>query len=135
MRVCSLIATLFLFVLLGAASPLRAAVFWDVDTTNKAGSGGATPSGIWSAIKADWNANADGTGIPTIWTPGETAIFAAGTDATGSYTVTVSGTQSLSGLTVEEGTVTQSGGTLDFGSAASSIYTSAGATWVQNTTS
>src|SRR3954471_3711515 len=119
----SSIVRLFLFVVLGAASPLRAAVFWDIDTTNKVGSGGATPSGIWSAIKADWNANADGIGIPTIWTPGETAIFAAGTDATGSYTVTVSGSQSLSGLTVEEGTVTQSGGTLNFGSAASSIYT------------
>ena len=45
--------------------------------------------------------------------PGDTAVFAAGTTATGAYTVTVSGTQTVGGLTFEEGTVTLSGGQIN----------------------
>ena len=89
--------------------------YWDIDVISRAGAGGTTPTGVWNSTSHNWNADSTGLGIPTTWTPGNTAVFAAGTNATGLYTVTVTGTQSLSGLTVEEGMITQNGGTLDFG--------------------
>jgi fibronectin-binding autotransporter adhesin len=49
--------------------------------------------------------------------------------------VTVSGTQSLGGLTIEEGSVTQKGGTLDFGSTANAqINVAAGSTFFEDNT-
>ena len=87
-------------------------------------------------LAANWNTDSTGLGIPTTWTAGNIAVFAAGTNATGAYTVTVTGTQSLSGLTVEEGTITQNGGTLDFGGTFSApINIASGAGWGQNSTS
>jgi hypothetical protein len=41
----------------------------------------------------------DGTGAIAAWAAGDTAVFAAGTDAMGIYTVT--GTQDIGGLTFE----------------------------------
>src|SRR3954447_17738255 len=109
-------------VLIGATwSPARAVTnYWDIDTIDQAGAGGATPSGTWdTGTTANWNTNSDGTGLPGFWTAGDAAVFSAGGDATGTYTVTVNGTQSLTGLTMEEGTViSTSGGTLDFGATA-----------------
>ncbi len=87
------------------------AFYWDLNGTDP-GAGGETPSGTWDAAVAYWNAAADGTGATAAWTPGQTAAFAAGTDATGTYTVTVHGTQQFGGLTFEEGNVTLSGGAL-----------------------
>jgi autotransporter-associated beta strand protein len=84
-------------------------VYWDLDDTT-AGAGGATPSGIWNAANTYWN-DAAGTGTAAAWTAGRTATFAAGSDATDAYTVTVDGTQDIGGLTFEEGTVALSGGT------------------------
>lgn len=104
-----------------------AQLYWDIDTGNVVGAGSTTPSGIWSVSAAHWNSDSTGAGVPTIWSPGSTAIFAAGSNATGEYTVTVSGTQSLAGLTAEEGTVTLTGGTLNFGSTAASIFVSSNA--------
>jgi autotransporter-associated beta strand protein len=75
-----------------------------------AGAGSTTPAGTWDAATANWNALSDGTGSTGAWVGGNTAVFAAGTDAKGAYTVTVDGTPDISGLTFEEGTVTLSGG-------------------------
>jgi len=85
--------------------------YWDLNGAT-AGAGGAAPAGTWDATNAFWNAAADGTGATNAWTAGQTAVFAAGTDATGSYTVTVDGTPDIGGLGFEEGTVTLSGGGL-----------------------
>jgi fibronectin-binding autotransporter adhesin len=85
-------------------------LYWDLDGS-MAGAGGATPTGTWDAGNTFWNATADGTSSTAAWTAGRTAAFAAGTNATGSYTVTVSGSQDIGGLTFEEGTVTLTGGT------------------------
>jgi fibronectin-binding autotransporter adhesin len=117
-----------------AAAVNAGTVYWDIDTLNRAGAGSSAPGGIWNASTPRWNVNADGTGIPGLWTPGDTAIFAAGSNATGAYMVIVNGTQSLAGLTLEEGTVTQSGGTLDFGSSAASIYINPGAAYGETST-
>jgi len=94
-----------------AVQPAQAAsVYWDIDGATE-GAGGATPAGTWDAANTYWNDTADGTGTTAIWAAGDTAVFAAGTDATGEYTVTVDGTQDIGGLTFEEGTVTLAAGT------------------------
>ena len=98
----------------------NAQLYWDVDTISQAGAGGATPSGTWDVgITPNWNINADGSGVPGVWTDFSDAVFAAGTDATGSYTVTLAGTVNANSIAVEEGNVTVTGGTsLDLGGTA-----------------
>ena len=86
-------------------------VYWDLNASG-GGAGGANPAGTWNASNTYWNAAADGTGSTAAWTAGRTAVFAAGGDATGTYTVAVSGTHDIGGLGFEEGTVTLSGGGL-----------------------
>ena len=83
---------------------------WDLNG-NEAGAGGTTPAGTWNAANTNWNPAAEGTGSTVAWLAGFTAVFAAGSDATGTYTVTVDGTQDIGGLTFEEGTVTLTPGT------------------------
>jgi fibronectin-binding autotransporter adhesin len=131
----SLTASLLLLIV-GASTTRAQTRYWDIDTISRAGAGGATPSGTWSGTNATWSTNAGGTGIPTTWPGGNLAAFAAGSDATGAYTVTVSGSQNLTGLTVEEGTISQSGGTLNFGTTPSApISINTGSSWSQDSTS
>lgn len=87
-------------------------VYWD---QNGATTGaGTTPTGSWSTAPV-WGGST-GFGTPSPWISGNIAVFSAGTDATGTYTVTVSGTQTIGGLTVEEGIPTLTGGSLSFSS-------------------
>jgi autotransporter-associated beta strand protein len=83
--------------------------YWDKDG-NTAGAGGATPTGTWG-VDSYWSSSSAGDVATAAWTPGQTAVFAAGTDANGTYTVTVDTTREFGGLNFEEGTVTLSGGT------------------------
>ena len=92
-------------------------LYWDIDGAT-AGAGGATPAGFWDAVTANWSTDSLGASTGGVWTDGLTAVFAAGTDATGAYTVTVSGTQSPVGINFEEGTVTLNGGDIHFGGSA-----------------
>ncbi len=87
-----------------------ALAYWDTNGTTT-GSGGATPSGTWDAATANWNPQPDGTDTTAPWIPGLTSVFAAGSDATGTYSVTVDGTQNIDGLFVEEGSVSLVDGT------------------------
>lgn len=109
-RSCSVVA-----IALGmafATSTLRAAdSFWDINGATP-GAGGTAPAGPWDATTANWSADSTGSSPTAAWTPGDTAVFSAGNDATGAFTVTVSSTQTVAGVRVEEGTVTLSGGTL-----------------------
>jgi len=85
--------------------------YWDVDGATP-GAGGASPAGTWDAsTTANWSSDSTGASAATMWPAGGQAVFAAGTNATGNYTVTVNGTPVIGGLTFEEGTVTVSGGT------------------------
>lgn len=91
--------------------------YWDTNGIT-AGSGGATPSGTWDAASANWN-NAAGSGTATVWNgTNEAAVFSAGTDATGSYTVTVDGSQTADAVILEEGNLNLTGGTINLVNAA-----------------
>ncbi len=72
---------------------------------------GLTPTGTWGT-NAYWNTNAEGTAVTTAWTANDTAVFSAGADATDPFTVFVTASQIVGGLTFEEGAVTISGGSL-----------------------
>ena len=103
---------------------LRAAdLYWDVnnDTT---GSGNAV--GTWdTSTTANWSTLADGTAIAETFQDGDAAIFSAGADGTGSWTVNVSGSVQPASITFKEnGTKTLSGGEISV--ALSPVISSAG---------
>lgn len=107
-------------------------LYWDVDGPNP-GAGGAQPGEIWNLASSFWN-NAAGDAAPVVWDNSglATAVFAAGTDATGSFGVTLgaSGTLLLSGLTLNAGSLTLAQQTLadglDFGAVAAALNVAAG---------
>lgn len=81
--------------------------YWDVDGDTP-GAGGATPTGNWE--DANWSSSPDGDAVTENWFDGlDVAVFSAGTDATGDYTVTVADPHIIGGVTVEEGNPTISG--------------------------
>ncbi|HEY8993382.1 MAG TPA: autotransporter-associated beta strand repeat-containing protein [Lacunisphaera sp.] len=86
--------------------------YWD--TNGITAGAGITPNGTWDGSITNWSTVLAGTATTTIWSSGADAVFSAGTDATGAYTITVSGTQSIGNLTFEEGTPTITGGNLSF---------------------
>jgi autotransporter-associated beta strand protein len=100
---------------LTAPSAFAVDLYWDIDGTT-AGSGGATPSGTWATDGTTWSADSTGatdTSTPTITTTSvDNLFFSAGTDATGSYTVTLGANQSARSLTFEEGAATLTDNTL-----------------------
>lgn len=83
--------------------------FWDINGA-VAGAGSDTPSGTWGT-DSNWTTEPNGTAATGPWAPGRTAVFSAGNDATGAYTVTVDGTQDIGGITFQDGTVNIEGGT------------------------
>lgn len=103
-------------------------LFWDTNGT-ATGGGGATAPGTWG-VDNFWTSDSAGLSATGPWVSGSNALFSAGTNVTGAYTVTVDGTQSLGTLTFQEGAVTLSGGTLSLnggkitGTAANSIISS-----------
>jgi autotransporter-associated beta strand protein len=79
--------------------------FWDTDGPTP-GPGGNTPSGTWN-VGASWNADVGGAGGGTIeWPAGQIAVFSAGDDATGAYTISVQGTVQAADIHVDSGQVT-----------------------------
>lgn len=100
-------------------------LYWDINGPI-AGAGGATPTGTWDGTATNWSITVDGTSAGQAWVSGRTAVFAAGNDASGSYTVTVSGTQTAANLRIEEGEVNFSTGTVSVGSG--NVTVNAGAT-------
>ena len=97
--------------------------YWDAN--GAVAGAGTTPTGTWSTNAAFWTADATGAQATTNWTNGSAAIFSAGSDATGTFTVTVSGAPKVNDLTIGEGTPTITGGALNF-SSTSGIDTGAG---------
>jgi len=108
-------------------------LFWDINGKTT-GAGGATPAGIWSTsggTNKEWTTSSDGTLKATSnWISGADAVFSAGIDATGAYTVTVSGTQNVSSITVAEGSPTLSSGIINFSDPTPDILVAAGSALV-----
>ena len=84
-------------------------LYWDPNGTNA--SVPDSPSGPWDGLSANFNTASDGSGGATeaITTGLDVLVFSAGTNATGSGTITVSGPQMSRGLVLEEGALTFAG--------------------------
>jgi autotransporter-associated beta strand protein len=104
--------------------------YWDLNGST-AGAGGSTLSGTWDSTTTNWNPSSAGTSATTAWTTGRVAMFSAGTDGGGTYTVTVSGTQTIGGLYFQTGNVTLTGG--NFTLASDSTFTAASGVQTINT--
>ncbi|MGA2442122.1 MAG: autotransporter-associated beta strand repeat-containing protein, partial [Tepidisphaeraceae bacterium] len=104
--------------------------YWDLNGS-AAGAGGSTLTGTWDSATANWNPSSAGTSTTNAWTSGKVAMFAAGTDGGGTYTVTVSGTQTIGGLYFQTGNVTLQGG--NFNLASDSTFTAASGVQTINT--
>jgi autotransporter-associated beta strand protein len=106
--------------------------YWDPNGATPGA--GSAPSGTWDLASYNWTTDPNGAIAPGLWT-GQTAIFSTGSDATGAYTITVSGVQAANHVIVRTGTVTFSGGQLNFIGFGSyySNYVAAGATAIYNT--
>ena len=148
---CLRFAGIIFAVVLTESLPVTraASLYWDGNSTT-AGAG-TTPTGTWGTSNF-WNTDSTG-GAGTFSTATSLAddlFFSAGTDATGSPTITVSGTQSAKSLTFDDGAaVTLSGGTaIQLGSGgitvnsgitggvtiSSSLTLEASQTWANNST-
>ena len=116
--------------------PPTTALWWDRNTTS-AGAGGPSPNGVWSGSGVltpnnSWSSDSTGSLGTQQWTDGNAANFAAGTDGTGSYTVTVSNAPTASAINIEEGAVLFSrnsvmlisGGSIDVAGGASATFDS-----------
>ncbi len=113
------------------AQPLHGATkYWDINGVT-AGAGGTTPTGNWTGTSF-WTTDSTGASATTTFTSGtDAAVFSAGSDATGSFTVTLGSVQTATSLLVEEGTVTKSGSALTvqnitINSGATLLYNSSG---------
>src|SRR5438128_5459734 len=98
-----------------AAPAMGALAYWDTNGTSvgAVNVAGSPANGIWG-VNPFWNPLADGTGTPVAWKAGDTAVFSAGTGAsgglaTGANTITIAGAQTAGQLTFEEGTNTITG--------------------------
>lgn len=89
--------------------------YWDRNGSPMgAGSSTATLNGTWDTTTSNWNDSSAGSGSTNKFISGSNAVFSAGTSASGAtYTVNVSGTQNANSVTVEEGSVTFSNGTIN----------------------
>ncbi len=122
-------ALVFSFGLLATgALHAQTTLYWD--TNGITAGAGSSPSATWSTSSSDknWSTNSGGTVTTAAWTAGVIADFSAGSDATGTYTVTVSGSPSTAGIIVEEGTPTFTGGTLTFSGAGPGVQVASGST-------
>jgi len=105
-------------------------LYWDRNNNaNGAGNAGQLP-GTWDTTTANWSTAAAGNIATTTFTSGSIAVFSAGTNASGqTYTITVSGTQNTAGISIEEGTVTFSGGTaINFNDSTPDFFVTSGLT-------
>ena len=110
-----------------APTSRAANLYWDLDSVVP-GAGGEAPAGTWDAGGFVWNDAADGgVGNPTSWIAGSTAVFSAGTNASGTFTIDVQGPHAAAGLIFEEGIVTLNNTQIDLSGAQIDVSTGASA--------
>lgn len=78
--------------------------YWDLNGST-AGAGGPTPSGIWNASNTFWSTAAKGDISTSTFAQNNIAVFSAGTDATGTYSIEKDGAESINGLNFQDGDV------------------------------
>jgi autotransporter-associated beta strand protein len=89
--------------------------YWDTNDSTP-GAGGASPSGNWDGVATNFSTDSTGSSSTAAVTGfADDVVFAAGSDGTGSYTVTVSGTQTAHAVQVARGNVAITGGTVAVG--------------------
>jgi len=100
--------------------------YWDTNgvAVGACGDPNGFAGGTWGT-DAYWNISENGDAATGTWTDWATAVFSAGNDAWGTFTVAVTGTQRIDSLQFEDGFVTLDGGTF--------ILTNRSATKVANT--
>jgi autotransporter-associated beta strand protein len=111
---------------IGVGHSARAAsLYWDINGPTGGASDGSTADGVWDGTAANWSTDASGASLTQTWNPTEVAVFSAGANATGASTIAITGTQTVTGLTIEEGTIIINAGTVS--PAGSAITVNAGA--------
>ncbi|MFO1475854.1 MAG: autotransporter-associated beta strand repeat-containing protein [Verrucomicrobiota bacterium] len=91
-----------------------AQMYWDINGRTTGASGGVQAAGTWGTDNF-WSTSSGGTVGTSAWIAGQQAVFSAGTNASGVFTVGVSGNQQASGINFQEGTVTLNNGTITLG--------------------
>lgn len=119
----------FQLVLSGVQTPTPK-LYWDSNGST-AGAGGPTPTGIWGT-DTFWSGSSSGVAGTAGWTVGNDAVFSAGADATGTYSVSLNGVQDIGGLFIQEGAVTLLGNALNFTDTTPVVNIAAGATGIIN---
>jgi fibronectin-binding autotransporter adhesin len=126
-----IVALVALFFSMGGARLVaQTTVYWDTNGNTAGSSGGTTAPGTWNQnTTANWSTSSTG-GTTGTWqtrtggAPGNgIAVFGAGTNATGVYSVTVGAVTGVKGITFDEGTVTLTGGSLTLAAVSSAINT------------
>src|SRR5690348_8349220 len=100
---------------LGTTAVHAADVFWDTNASTPGSSASTTAAGTWDGTNLFWNTDPLG-GAGTFSNDvgaTNTGVFSAGSNATGSFSVNVTGTRQAGGLRVEEGGITLLTGTLN----------------------
>jgi hypothetical protein len=117
----------------GASVEAQTTLYWDRNGST-AGFGtppGDTLSGTWQTNgngNKNWSSSSLGNVSTVLWTPNDTAIFAAG-DASTSYTVTVGGgTQNVAGISIQQANPTFTTGTINFTGSAPSLTVASSST-------
>lgn len=123
--------SLVLFVGSGLfAAPALATLYWDANG-NTAGSG--TPAAATWDTGTNWTNDSSGGSPVNGWTNGQDAVFSAGTETAGTWTITIGGTVQTNSITFNGATNSTihniNGGVIDMGASPLTITsTAAGAT-------
>ena len=102
---------IFAAATLAAANTFAQTLYWD---TNGVIDGSGNAGGTWDVGgTSNWSADSTGLSATTTWADGNAAVFSAGTDGTGGWTVTVSGIVDPASITfAQNGSKTITGGNI-----------------------
>ena len=94
-----------------SATAFPQTLYWD---TNGVTDGSGNVGGTWDVgVTSNWSADSTGLSATTTWADGNAAIFSAGTDGIGAWTVTVPGTVDPTSITfAQNGSKTITGGNI-----------------------
>jgi autotransporter-associated beta strand protein len=106
------VASLSTCIILGSQSARATDLYWDLNGTTA--NTGTTAAGNWNETDVRWNSDSAGEAAgatSAVTTNTDNIFFSSNTGYSGSFTVTVAGTQNTNSIAFEEGTVTLGGAT------------------------